>query len=379
MKKLFFSLFAFASLSLSAQVNSVVVYKTDGSRVAFYSNDVDSVALENSDSIPVSWYEKNTMYVDNEYKVPSYFESMLKQKEAKVRKAIESAGPDHAGFVFITDTHWENNAKNSPALVKHIIDNTPLNNCIFGGDANNAGNLTIGPEFQNAFRFLGPRFYCVFGNHEGYGGLSEAQIYSYLQSQMGENNFHYGSYYCFYYDVSGEKTRYIGIDTGRWQGIPASSAEFIVDALKTTPADWHIVFASHIWQDATQDESTAFIPGWLDPITSIFDHYNARSTGSGVFGGQRISYNFTTCKGHIEFCIGGHNHFDCSTYTKGGILMYQQDTDGMQLYGKLNGCDVCQVGTVSEQCVSAVVADWKKHKLYVYRVGRGHDWEFDLK
>jgi hypothetical protein len=56
-----------------------------------------------------------------------------------------------------------------------------------------------------------------------------------------------GLYY--YIDDKVEKTRYIYTDTACYDAynLSVAQAQFIVDSLKSTPANWHIIIIGHAW------------------------------------------------------------------------------------------------------------------------------------
>ncbi len=304
--------------------------------------------------------------------VPEYFMKQLTAKEESVRRAMESAGKDQASFVFFTDAHWGRNQKHSPAIIKHIVENTNITKVFFGGDAITSNfssikeALDIGYAFQKAFEFLGSNFYCVFGNHDDNANaqwdktelhLSDAQIYSYLQSQMIGLEVTYGNYFNFYVDQPMSRTRFICIDSGRfftsfYYDLRVSTAEFIISALTDVPMGWNVIFIGHIWND----------------YLKILDDFNHNKQGVYKYG-QSAPYDFTNASSTIKFCVGGHIHKDLYQSTPEGIPILIMDTDS-QITSTV---EESKTGTVGEQCVTAFVADYQKDSVFLFRVGRGED------
>ena len=304
--------------------------------------------------------------------VPQYFMEQLTAKEEAVRQAMESAGKEQAGFIFFTDAHWGRNQKHSPAIIKHIVDNTNISKVFFGGDVITSNSssvkeaLDIGYAFQKAFSFLGPDFYCVYGNHDSNSNaqwdrtelhLSDAQVYSYLQSQMTGLEVTYGDYFNFYVDHPLSRTRYICIDSGRfftsvYYDFRVPTAEFIISALTDVPMGWNIIFVGHIWND----------------FIKILDDYNHNKQGVYKYG-QSAPYDFTNASSTIKFCVGGHIHKDLYQSTPEGIPIMIMDTDS-QITSTV---EESRTGTIGEQCVTAFVADYQKDSVFLFRVGRGED------
>lgn len=323
--------------------------------------------------------------------VPDYWMETLIEKETLAEAALAEMEGDGVSFVFFSDTHWGLNAKKSPALIRHIIDFTPFDDVIFGGDvitthtATQEEAMSIGQEFQEAFSFLGTRFHCLVGNHDnnsdGQPGiperhLSDEQVYSWLQSHI--TDVVRGGPFNYYYDNPEAKTRIICLDTGRYylslfrDKLP-DMVRFAVESLDSLPEGWHAVIAGHMWCSSRFGPNSTvvqYIEGVVKPILRLFDAYNNRLRGSYTDYGANISYDFTKAGGRIEFCVGGHTHHDHKTATDGGIpivLVKCDATSTTTLYG-----------TVKEQNVNMVVADFKNRKLTFLALGRGEDRVFDL-
>lgn len=324
------------------------------------------------------------------YLVPEYWMEHLVNQENKAEAAIETAGGDCASFVFFTDVHWGKNMQRSPSIIRHILDFTPIDDVIFGGDvitthsSNLVAPMELGRDFQAAFAFLGTRFHCVYGNHDNNSvsqanypqyHLSEEQVYSWLQSQM--TDVVYGGYYNFYYDNPATKTRIICLDTGRyyyqqfWDKLP-DTVSYAVETLSSLPDGWHAIMASHIWCSSKKQSDgnySQFIAQFITPILKIFDDYNARLSGNYKYKEKSVSYDFSEAGGRIEFCIGGHTHGDFSTASEGGIPVVIVVSD----YAKTP-----QPKTDKEQALVMVIADYANRQLKLFAVGRGQDRQIDL-
>ena len=333
---------------------------------------------------------KYTVVKEAFYLAPDYWLEHLVEKEKAAEAAIREADGDYASFVFFTDTHWGKNMQRSPSLIRHIIDFTPFDDVIFGGDVitthstNLVAPMELGRDFQASFAFLGTRFHCLYGNHDNNSDsqptqtqyhLSEEQVYSWLQSQM--TDVVYGGYYNFYYDDPVTKTRIICLDTGRYyyqhfrDKLP-DTVSYAVETLSSLPEGWHAIMASHIWCNAKkQSDGTyrKFIEPSLIPILKVFDDYNARLSGAYTYKDQTVSYDFSEAGGRIEFCIGGHIHMNLTTASEGGIPILIVISDY---------AETPQPKTDKEQSVTMVIADYENRKLNLVAVGRGEDRCIDL-
>ena len=324
------------------------------------------------------------------YVIPDYFFNLVVQKELQVEEYIKEI-PDESrmSYVFFTDAHWGRNQKHSPAIIKHIVDYSPIYQVLFGGDANTSHTkniqetIDIGNQFHDAFSFLGSKLYCLFGNHDDNSTgqpslterhLSEEQVYAYLQSQM--TNVHYWDYYNFFYDDSISKTRFICMDTGRlhvkaFRGATIKTAKFVIECLSAVPDGWHIVAASHIWANLKSFETGEMQEStYVRPIIDILENYNMRKKSSFKYGGETIDYDFTHAGATIEYCIGGHTHSDGVVMSEKGLPLIIVTCDGQQ---EVAGGAPYKTGTVDEQCVTIVVNNYRDRKVQIYHIGRGND------
>lgn len=334
---------------------------------------------------------KYTVIKEAFYLVPDYWMKNLVEKEELAEAAIKEAEGNSATFVFFTDTHWGKNMRKSPSLIRHIIDFTPIDDVIFGGDVitTHYGNIVdpiiLGLDFQASFAFLGTRFHCLYGNHDNNSDsqpgktdfhLSEEQVFAWLQSQM--TDVVYGGYYNFYYDNPLTQTRIICLDTGRYyyskfrDNLP-KTVSFAINALSTLPDGWHAIMASHIWCNLKKQSDGTYkhyLESYIKSILKVFDDYNSKLSGIYRYGNSSISYDFSQAGGRIEFCIGGHTHQNYTTASEGGIPIIIVISD------RLN--DHEEGTTTNEQSVTLVVTDYKNRKLHLFVVGRGIDRCIDL-
>lgn len=327
------------------------------------------------------------------YRVPDYWLEHLVKQECLVEEAIQEAEGNCATFAFITDTHWGYNYKHSPALIRHLTEYTSVSKVFFGGDvitehsANTVTPVQLGLDFQASFSFLGPHFYCVLGNHDNNSDgqpyntalhLTQEQVCSFLQSQMTVLDKKEG--YNFYFDDSDTKTRYIGLDTGRYhltlfRSNCTETAEFLIEALSDVPENWHVITVSHIWADYKKRngvEVSEFSP-FYDLFLNIIHDFNARKTGTFTYQKQSVDYDFTESRAYAECCIGGHTHLNSILRSRDELPVVLIGKDSM----KRNYITPTE-GTLREQCVAVFVFDYNQRKIKLFYVGYGDDQIIDF-
>lgn len=320
--------------------------------------------------------------------VPEYFKKQLAEKELLINNAINKSMGNYSAFVFFTDAHWGDNQKNSPLLINHIIQNTHINDVIFGGDVvttyfyNPDEAIVLGNDFRRTFDKLNCNKYFLFGNHDDNSDrysenpsrqLNEKQVYDYLQYGMSECS--YGNYYNFFFDREESKTRFICLDTGRYyyselRGNIIKTADFLINTLKSTPIDWRIILISHIWYDLSGNKPRSpFLPSYMKQFVDVLDNYNNCQLGQFKYNSDTINYDFSTASSKIICCISGHCHLDALKYSVSGIPIIITTTDSTQTVNN----DSATVGTTDEQAVSVFVVNYSDSTINMIRIGRGND------
>lgn len=208
--------------------------------------------------------------------------------------------PDGYHFMFVTDTHWNDNAQQSTKLISYVRDRIGAKYVLFGGDILTAYRTEAAAyrwlcdfafDFKNAF---GSNFLPVVGNHDLNAANSEDPhlLYSDLVpvfTQGCDSRYHYCDYYddridtlktswgmsdaeaaamkqyfrtCYYVDDHDGGVRYIVYNTGAGDGgsgirqyissyITGSYEEMVViewvyDVLTHTPEGYHVILCTHI-------------------------------------------------------------------------------------------------------------------------------------
>lgn len=319
--------------------------------------------------------------------VPEYFRAHLEEKEEQIRQALIGAGRNRSAFIFLTDPHWDTNRGHSPALIRHIRAHTPVRTLFCGGDILPENGCSLqeamekGQAWQEVFRGLGDNSYCLPGDSDLNRGqnltppfpgqLSEKQLYSWLQADMDGRSVSFGKGLNFRLDNFAEKSRYVALDTGECM-LSQNAADFLTESLGSLPEGWHCVILSHIYQtlstagdrNSVTDQQPA-----AKLLSSIIKGYQSRSAGTDSLGPVSVNYDFRKCKGEITAIIGGHLHFDSSTRTESGVPVIQTDCDGIGTLSETGA----GAGTINEQALTVVIADYDQNRISCIRIGRGAD------
>lgn len=319
--------------------------------------------------------------------IPAYWQTALDTAVDAINEALEQAGRNKSSFLWYHDSHWTNNSKVSPKLLKYLQDNTALNKVNYGGDIVNTETASSRDdwdyiyEWRNAVRGL-KNHHSVRGNHDDdIPGLnSDKAKYAFLMAAEETPDIVRGGDFYYYIDDVNEKTRYLYLDTSMCTSLTnqgnAYAAQFVVEALNSVPEKWHVVPISHIWflYDDYNTPKVGQIPDYCQQLFTVFDAYNAKASGSITVNGTVVNYDFSSALGRVEFCIGGHTHVDYDFSTDGGIPVILTEAD---CYSDRGGYS-CAPGTIGESAVDGIIADYDAKKISVIRIGRGESREVSL-
>ena len=241
----------------------------------------------------------------------------------------------------------------------------------FGGDISNAtsGEISTLTAWKEMVKDI-PNHHSVIGNHDNQVtelATAEARGDFFINRTgdmaMGTDATNGSNYY--YIDNHIENTRYICLSTGRmW--VYKADMEWCVEALKSTPQGWHIVIISHLWLDSSSGVINTTPPDYSQSLLDLFDAYNYRL--SGTTSVNSVAYDFAECGAKVEFIIGGHVHVDYDFATAKGIPVILTECDCRE---ERDAVSVATQGTITENCVYSIVADYAEKVVKVINVGRG--------
>lgn len=314
-----------------------------------------------------------TMFYPDKYAVPNYWKSYLTTKAAEINTALTAAGENSSAFLWYTDAHWKSSYCMSPVLLKYLSKHTDMKKTFFGGDiaVEKSGEIAAISEWQEMVKDI-PNHRSVIGNHDNqvteFSTAEDRADFFILSNQTEDmasgTDATNGKMY-YYVDSHTEKTRYICLSTGRMWTV-ADEVPWCIDVLNSTPKDWHIVIISHLWLNSSSGVIDTAPPDYVQSYLDMFDAYNYRS--SGTTSVHNIAYDFANAGAKIEFIIGGHVHTDYDLSTATGIPIILTECDCLEE----RGASTATKGTITENCVYAVVADYGAKAVKIINVGRGN-------
>ena len=342
--------------------------------------------------------------------LPNYWLNLFNKRIPCVRKALMNAGWNKSSFLWYHDSHWQGNSRRSPQLLTHLNKKVPINKTNYGGDITldelkELEKLDYLWDWRTMIRNI-PNHHSVPGNHDDCNETesngqwwSLQDVYAYLLGPEETPWVQQGNGLYYYIDNNAEHTRYIYLDTATSLGTIGNTStnqqlSWLQSTLKNTPENWHIVAIAHIWKN--------YRSVTVDGINYYYTDKDWSSDANKWYGQKALQefglYNareddYVNCKAKVEFCIGGHTHWDADyvyeyNQIKIPVILTTSDAlshrfpleetdDTMDDYGatvwtgNLDRETANALGTVNEAAVDAIIADYDNNYVSIIRFGRG--------
>lgn len=333
--------------------------------------------LENNTSDLEDRVEQLEDHISEYETVPTYWKDYLNEKYETLNNLDATVGDSGDSFIFITDTHIDDNNMKSPLLIKSLLKNTSTNKVICGGDiltsyATQQEAINKLATWRNAFDV--DNMMTLLGNHDlNHEGNSE-NTEAYLTKKMFfgitlkkyENIINNLKNYSYnegcYYDNESQKIRYIYL----WSG---SSAAAVI-------GDGQINYMkARINELATGWSAIVFTHMFFSPSTTSTVEPNGN--GRKIIAGLDEIYD--TCDATIIGVIAGHIHRDYNMTSDKGypIITTTCDASGTHASTYDINYPTRTAGTTTEQAFDVFHIDKDNRKIYVTRIGAGIDREFN--
>lgn len=372
-------------ISINAKTRYVVIGIRSTSETPISVEAVEGYEITQSFSALQEMKDKLDSFVDST--VPDYYEDNVATGLAKIKANMGAVGKHGETFVFISDIHWDANDRNSPRLIKYILDRTNINDIISTGDLINESTdkneiMDVLMDCVKSFSINNKPLITTFGNHDNNGNwspevleehpeyvMTQDEVFSIMQKQMEDKVTFISDDCTFYYDRLTTRTRFIFVDTKSNGTSAVASIRAVANLLGNTPENWHIILVVH--QYKTADRYTT--PGvGANALLTMADLFNSRSSGSVPSYGFSVDY--TNANGKVELMLAGHLHKDDNYTSDGGIPVILIDCDCGSRTAQTTYPYVS--GTVTEQCFDVVTIDYSTGTIKCVRIGRGIDRNF---
>ena len=337
----------------------------------------------------------NSIYGDWSFIVPDYYNSSdyLSSKSEHIEKLMMERAGNADIFAFITDEHWERNAKNSPSLLKYLYEHINIEKCISGGDSGHlTANIELGKIRKRAF---GGKILPVIGNHEylayyyhsgeyNASRLENKAAYAYFMGVDGFVGNILRGYY--YYDDPERKLRYVILSAyqpgeehqnpnetyyiSAVLGYEQEQLQWLEDVALNVENGWNIIIATHnINGYAHEDDHLVPVIGSYGNVCEILLRYN---------GG-----------GKIICVLAGHTHRDGIVLLNDDFVGITENKTGNTIPIIVTNCDAYdfddspgeelenrQIGTINETAFDIDLVDYLSKSIHCIRIGAPADLTF---
>lgn len=316
-------------------------------------------------------------YIYQQYEksaLPAYWDAYLPAKIATIKSNDCEIGSHGDSFVFITDVHWEQNAKHSPELIKQIIANSDVSTIIHGGDML-AGTSTASAALEvmrdYMYRFKDYDFTTITGNHDWNDNgktdsnptkyLTNDDVYSVMFKRQ-EKVVNTGGNRYFYKDNESQKIRYIFLDSGHRRALftdDTAQQTWLNSVLRATETGWKIIIFTHMFYGSLDDNDVPVL------------------TSSGTALKNLLSAIVNDLNAEIIAVVCGHAHYDYSEQTSEGYWIIATGTDDYQRSTSVLSPKM-SIGTVTEQVFDVYHIDTESRTIKITRIGAGSDRNFSF-
>lgn len=314
--------------------------------------------------------------------VPDYYKTHIASKA----NSINSLDNVEIQIGFITDEHYPTNAKNSPALMRYLWNNVPMNFIVNNGDVlNQAESKSVAmreiTQFNAQFDFAQGHYYPVVGNHEhnNANGQSTSTQLSLAQVQLAvlskKNNVQFSKFASYYVDDSLTECRYYFVGCKQNSGIYKEDLVWLLQSFKTIPNGYCVVLFSHT--GLKYDSSSYEVTGVQTDISVLSIGLLAVANKSS-YTYDDVVYNYSDVDAVPIAIFSGHVHFD-------GYYQYSHQDYSGYVYTIATTCDAGSkvVGTVdrtaqtiNEQAFDVISIDKTNRLITMTRIGGGADRTF---
>lgn len=303
----------------------------------FVSSDAKEATEEDIADHKITAWRKYTDAVYQSSMMPPkyYFENGYMQGKVEyIRELIKRTAANGDAFMFITDEHWEMNAKQSPKLANYLSETTGINKIFSGGDRVDHGyDISVAREFMKA---LGnDNYFPAAGNHDfgDYGDESLLYASSFMHLSQ-KSNVTWGDEGSLYYYVQDDakKIRYIVLQA--FEPNPTKEGLNVTVEYNDEQIEWFknealnvdegytILIFSHVFLYG-YDSSQKFM------IPTTFKGYSEMYDAVADYDG----------KGEIAAVLQGHFHWEDSTeiYRRTMLSQRYEEAAGKLIYAVPEG------------------------------------------
>lgn len=297
--------------------------------------------------------------------------------DSRINKALKTTQKrgNLPGYVYVTDPHWNKNARNSPAIVNYIVRQMGYSYAVCGGDIitgyhDNKPDAVA--EIQDFFSQFSVPVLSILGNHDTNNNdnpyqsahLDRSDINRLIRAHNppGTRMSHNGDF--SYIDDRFRQVRYIAFYYDETEAV----AETVIDSIDHRVSElddrWNVVLFSHAYWH------------YAKPGREPYPKADAKELAAKLLDIQKHS-DATIVLWHV-----GHIHRDRHEVLTDGkgtqLLVVATNCDAYAKSTCWGGLEMTK-GTATEQVIEIVQIDKSAGKIYMTRIGAGKNRSFSYK
>ncbi|MDO4167302.1 MAG: metallophosphoesterase [Eubacteriales bacterium] len=370
---------------------------------AVQNTDIATIKKKNASTISITGDRVGTTYIRAKYRgklyqckikvtIPACWNAEL-EKSINTVSAIEQSHSSLSKFVYVTDSHWDSNAKRSPSLINYLTKKLDIPFTVFGGDAITSHHSTQTAaiaELQDFYAQFDGNVLSTTGNHDWNSEanldvlsyLSEDQLFDLMYDKqttfaVTENN---GK--CAYVDDYKNKVRYISFYFDTRLNIEPYVSWWVDEHITELPEGWTVMLFSHAYYRASRlGAAENMIPGAEDFANHILELQ--RDVNADV-----AAWMVGHCHRDLSTKLTYQEQTTEETVSEEDVVAETEEKENPTLLIVSTNCDtykqstpwggaVMTLNTDKEQAFEIAQLDTENHKLYLTRVGAGRDRVLD--
>ena len=306
---------------------------------------------------------------DYSMSMPLYYNSYIEDRIKLLRTAIKSSIINGDVFYFITDTHWEYNAKHSPAIIKELNKVLNIPRLLHGGDMYHFGlnNDKYNVECLNLLRdsMNSNKVYETDGNHEYLFNIATyGDVFAETRMHLDDVVFGGANKNYYYFDNKQKKIRYISLCAyGENQAnflVNQEQQEWLSNVAFAVETGWCIIIFTHIICGCDPSRNyTIFDYSGATTIMSIIDNYQGNGKIIGLLQGHT----------HVDYIAQSRCTCPIIDVTCDTNYPFRNVIGGQDYYDLADLLTPRKSGTINEQAFDVVIFDKDDMLFHCVRIG----------
>lgn len=318
-----------------------------------------------SNDIKFKEYNTNELVlkIKKGYILPLYWKEYLDKKILLINEKLKES--DYS-FIYLTDCHLSTNYLNFASIIKYLLANTEIDDCMFGGDVCTYYGKKI-KALEDIVKWneltYDIEMISAYGNHDANSKefISDSEYMDKLDFKnlcMSNSKVDYVNNELYgIYDIVDKKIRVIVLDTGvyKMSELDEEELNFMKDKMLDLDSDYSVIILAHKFFCGTEQNER---------------HPNIVLHEEGIKIKNAIDSIYDKLKCNLIGVFSGHNHIDCDRVDKYPMIATTCDSSGWNALYDAN-YPIREEDTINSQALDIVFINKKNRTIDTLRIGVG--------